>query len=264
MIRKEALRRGYSRKTIKSYSECVKKFLNWSQKDVKIINKKDILNYIDWLIEKKYSGNTINVYYCSLRFFFQEILGRKLFRNVRYTKIPRKLPVVLNREEVKLLIDSIPNEKHALMIKLIYSAGLRVGELVSLRIKDIDCSSEVGWVRNGKGGKDRPFIVSKKIKLELSKLICGRNVDSFLFVGRRGKYSVRTIQEIVKKACKSTGIKKNVHPHTLRHSFATHLIEEGYGLGTVQNLLGHSSPATTMGYVHLANPRLLNVKSPFD
>ena len=264
MIKKEALRRGYSRKTIISYSECVKRFLNWSNKEIKNVSKKDIVNYIDHLIGKNYSGNTINVYYCSLRFFFEELLGRRLFRNVRYTKIPRKLPVVLNKEEVMLLINSISNEKHALMIKLLYSAGLRVGELVSLKIKDLDCSSEVGWVRNGKGGKDRPFIVSRKIKLELSKLICGRNVDSFLFVGRRGKYSVRTIQEIVKKACKSTGIKKNVHPHTLRHSFATHLIEEGYGLGTVQNLLGHSSPATTMGYVHLANPRLLNVKSPFD
>ncbi len=264
MIRKEALRRGYSRKTITSYSECVKRFLNRSKKEIKNVSKKDILDYIDYLIKKNYSGNTINVYYCSLRFFFQEILGRKLFRNVRYTKIPRKLPVVLNKEEVKLLIDSISNEKHALMIKLLYSAGLRVGELVSLRIKDIDCSSEVGWVRHGKGGKDRPFIISRKIKLELITLICGRDIDSFLFAGRHGKYSVRTIQEIVKKACKSAGIKKNVHPHTLRHSFATHLIEDGYGLGTVQNLLGHSSPETTMGYVHLANPRLLNIKSPFD
>ena len=152
------------------------------------------------------------------------------------------------------------------MIKLLYSAGLRVSELVNLRVRDLELENNFGWVRSGKGNKDRMFILAGSLKEELiyhtenNKL----DYDSFLFPSYNGHLSVRSVQEIIKKAAKKAGIKKNVHPHTLRHSYATHLIENGYDVATVQLLLGHNSPNTTMVYVHIAKPNMLNIKSPLD
>ncbi len=263
-IRKEALRRGYSNKTIIAYSRCVQLFLYHTKKDIRQIKREDILNYVDFLIGKKYSGNTININYCALRFYFLEILGKKLFRSIRYSKIPKKLPIVLSKDEVKLIIGCIKNKKHQLMIKLLYSAGLRVSELVNLRVEDIDLNDLRGWVRKGKGNKDRQFLISKRIKKELEEYVNSKNLKSFLFSGRNGTHSVRTIQEIVKNARKKAKIKKRIHPHTFRHSFATHMIEAGVDLVILQNLMGHNSAETTVGYVHLVKPKLNRMKTPLD
>ena len=121
-------------------------------------------------------------------------------------------------------------------------------------------------MRNGKGNKDRPFIIAEKLKESLSRYINNcQTENSYLFLGKRGRYiSPETVRQCVKKAAKKAGINKNVHPHTLRHSFSTHLIEEGCDITSVQSLLGHSSAETTMVYVHMASPRIISVKSPFD
>lgn len=148
-----------------------------------------------------------------------------------------------------------------------YASGLRVSELVHLKVKDVEIDRGFGWVRKGKGNKDRPFIIAEKLRDEIDKHICLNKLDSFdyLFKSFEGmKISPSTIQRIVKKAAKNAKIRKNVHPHTLRHSFATHLIEDGCDVKNVQGLLGHSNIQTTMVYVHIANPRLLVVKCPFD
>ena len=153
------------------------------------------------------------------------------------------------------------------MIELMYSSGLRVSELVNLKVRDFDFESGVGWVRRGKGRKDRIFIIAKILNKKLRLYIIDKNLgyNSWLFLGRKGRHiHVRSVQEIVKKAGLKARILKNVHPHTLRHSFATHLIENGYDLGSVQSLLGHASTETTMRYVHMANPKLTNVRSPLD
>ena len=148
-----------------------------------------------------------------------------------------------------------------------YSAGLRVSELVNLRAENFEFSNNYGWVRKGKGNKDRLFIIADDLKKELELHIsreCKSN-HSWLFEGwKRMHISVRSAQEILKKAAKKSGINKNVHTHTLRHSFATHLLENGYDVASVQFLLGHSSTDTTMQYVHMASPRMINVKSPLD
>tara|TARA_Y100000310_G_C20060785_1_gene524877 strand:- start:42 stop:530 length:489 start_codon:yes stop_codon:yes gene_type:complete len=152
------------------------------------------------------------------------------------------------------------------MIELMYSAGLRVSELVNLKVKDFEFENNYAWVRKGKGNKDRRFIVAKNIKNKLKEYIDVNNIDHnfWIFEGRNGHLTIRSVQAIIKKACKSAKIKKKIGPHTLRHSFATHLIENGYDVASVQGLLGHSSLDTTMIYVHIANPRLFNVTSPFD
>jgi site-specific recombinase XerD len=148
-----------------------------------------------------------------------------------------------------------------------YSAGLRVSELLNLKVCDLEIDKGYGFVRSGKGGKDRLFILSEKFKERISELIYNNGLkgDNLLFLSNRDrKYNVRSMQEIIRKACKKAGIEKKVHPHTLRHSFATHLIENGYSVSEVQGLLGHKSPETTMIYLHTATKSMLNIKSPID
>src|SRR3989339_361260 len=266
LIRKEALRRGLSHKTIRTYRQCVRKFFNWCRKEPHEIKKADIKEYLDLLIEKGACGNTINVNLNALRFLYCQILNKRLMINIRFSKTPKTLPIVLTKEEVIRLIKAINNPKHKLMTKLIYSAGLRVSELVNLKAEHLDIANSYGWVRRGKGNKDRMFVIADTLKKELVEHIfreCPYS-SSYLFKGFNGHISTATIRAIISKAAKNAGISKNIHPHTLRHSFSTHLIENGYSLTEVQSLLGHKSPETSMIYIHLATPRMLNVKSPLD
>ena len=262
-IKKEALRRGYSPRTIRTYQKCVEVFLRQCRKEIGRISKADIREFLDNLAEREKAGNTINVYLNALKFFFEQILNKRMKLNIRFSKIPEKLPVVLTKEELKRLFDAVENKKHKLMLQLMYSAGLRVSELINLKIEDLVLDENYGFVRKGKGAKDRVFIVAERLKPEIAELTAGR--DGLLFENNRNeKYSTRSLQEIIKNAKKKEGIKKNISCHTLRHSFATHLIENGQPLTSVQSLLGHKSPETTMVYVHTANIRRLNIKSPFD
>jgi site-specific recombinase XerD len=203
----------------------------------------------------------------AIKFLLEDCLNKKMNLNIRYSKIPEKLPLVLSKDEVKRLFDAIGNSKHSLMIELMYSAGLRVSELLNLKVCDLEIDKGYGFVRAGKGGKDRLFILSEKLKGRINELVDNEkiNSESCLFISNRNKkYSTRSIQQIIKKARKRAKIEKKIHPHTLRHSFATHLIENGYSVSEVQSLLGHKSPETTMVYVHMASPNMLKIKSPLD
>jgi integrase/recombinase XerD len=267
LIRKEGLRRGLSPRTIKTYCFCVNKFLKSCNKDVKEITKKDVTDYIDKFLEKGAAGNTINVYLNSIKFLMENVLNRRHTYNIKYSKVPKKLPTFLTKEETVKLIDSIKNEKHKLMIQILYSAGLRVSELINLKIKDFEFSKNYGWVREGKGNKDRYFILAEKLNNKLQDFIKLNSLEykDYLFKGNKRQHiSKETIGAIIKNAAKLAKIEKNVHAHTLRHSFATHLIENGYSVNEVQSLLGHNSSETTMIYVHMANPKMINVRSPLD
>jgi len=256
-MRKEMERRKLSKRTIETYLLYVGKFLKQCDKEPKKISKKDCRLFLEKYTDK--SGNTINVVLNSLRFMMEEVLRKRMKLDIRYSKTPKKLPICLNKGEIKKLIFSIENKKQKLAIRLLYGSGLRVSELVKLKRKDLDFSTMTGWVRGGKGNKDRMFIIPKSVKNELEGI-----EDGYLFLGLKGNhYSTRSIQEIIRRASKKAGL-NGVHPHTLRHSFATHLLEDGYDLATVQSLLGHNDPRTTMIYSHMVKPKLLNVKSPLD
>lgn len=266
-LKKEGLQRGYSINTIKTYNFYLKKFLKFCHKEPRKFTKKDIKDYLDKLIKKGRSGNTINVNLQALKFLMENILNkRKYFYNIRYSKTPKRLPIVLTKQEVIDLINSIKNNKHKLMIKLMYSSGLRVSELVNLKVSDLNLINNFGYIRKGKGAKDRLFIIANSLKKELFDYILNNKIDldSYLFISYMGRMSPRTVQEILKKASKKLKLNKKVHPHTLRHSFSTHLIENGYNISDVQSLLGHKSLETTMIYVHLASPKMLSVVSPLD
>lgn len=259
-MKQRMLRRGYSVKTIMNYLFYSKRFLLWVKSDIRKIKNQDIEDYLEHLYYKGYSGATLNLVLQSIKAMMRNV-NRKVAVSLKFARRPKRLPVVLSRQEVTQLIEAIDNPKHRLVVELIYSAGLRVSEAVKLRVSDLELDRQFGWVRGGKGRKDRMFIIAHRVSDRLKEHISGKM--GFVFPGQNSHLSVATVQYIVKQAAKKAGIRKKVHPHTLRHSFATHLIESGQSVVTVQQLLGHASPDTTMTYVHCAAPAL-DVRSPYD
>ncbi|NCO96948.1 MAG: hypothetical protein COY38_02280 [Candidatus Aenigmarchaeota archaeon CG_4_10_14_0_8_um_filter_37_24] len=264
-IRRECRRRRYSERTIKTYIYCVTKFLRFSGKGLDKVSKKDVRLFLESLSEEGKAGNTMNVYHMAIRFLFEDVLDKRIWIDIKYSKIPEKLPVFLEKEEIKNLLNSIHNPTHKLMVQFMYSAGLRVSELVNLKVGDMELDKNYGWVRKGKGNKDRLFIIADSLKSELLQLVETKKVGDLVFSNNRGgEYSSKTLQEIIKLAAKTSKIKKKVSCHTLRHSFATHLIQDGYSVSEVQTLLGHKSPETTFIYLHTASPTMIKIKSPLD
>ena len=263
-MRREMLRRGMSRKTVKTYLIYVKKFLLFAkEKSPREFSKKDVRAFLYRTQEKGVSGSTLNVAHNALRFMMVDILHKAMYLKIRFSKIPVKKPDFLTEQEIKQVLEAISNKKHWLIVALMYGAGLRVGEAVRLKKSDFDFEGLVGWVRQGKGGKDRPFIIPEVLEKPLKEL-AGQS-DSYIFPGRnRAHLSVKAVQEIVRKAGKSSRLGRHLHPHMFRHSFTTHLLESDEDISTVQALLGHVHPETTFGYSHAAKPRLIKTKSPLD
>jgi len=183
-------------------------------------------------------------------------------------KRPKKnklLPVVLSKEEVIDLLQATKNLKHRAILGLIYSSGLRIGELIALELKDIDIDRSQIHIKKGKGRKDRVVVLSEVIKPLLYNYIQTYQPLRYFAEGQNGgRYTASSIRAFLKASCKAAGIKKSVTPHTLRHSFATHMMENGVDLRYIQELLGHSKPETTMIYTHVAQKDLLKVVSPLD
>jgi len=187
--------------------------------------------------------------------------------NIPWFKVRKRLPECLTQEEIIKFFNVIKNSKHKLIVLFIYGCGFRVGEVVKLKVKDLQLGSNQGRIHDGKGGKDRTFIIPSRIKNELQSWIKINKLkdNDWLFPGYgNNHYSDSSIRMIIKKANKLSKIKKNITPHTLRHSFATHLLENGYTLIEVNRLLGHSRMETTMVYTHLAKPKFSRIKSPLD
>lgn len=228
-VRKECKRRRYSERTAKTYIFCINRFLQFTGKTVDRVSKPDVRAFLEHLSEKERAGSTMNVYHMAIRFLFEEVLNKQIWIDIHYSKIPETLPVVLTKDEVKALLKMIENSKHRLMIELLYSAGLRVSELLNLRVNNLNIDKNYGFVRKGKGNKDRIFILPEKLKDKIRELIETECLvsESHLFTSNRGaKYNTRTIQQILKKASRKARIGKKIHPRTLRYSFATHLIEK--------------------------------------
>lgn len=260
-MKKEMFRRRLSRRTIGSYLFYVRKFLRYCHKSPKEFSKKDCREFLETYSERGVSGSTLNVVLNSLRFMMQEILHKTIRFGIKVSKTPKRMPVCLTREEAKRLIDGVKSPKHRLLIALMYGAGLRVSEAVKLKPEDLDLGIDMGWVRHGKGDKDRPFVIPRCLKEKLAAY--QKRGFKYIFPGQNGHLSVRSVQQIIKAATKEAKITKNIHPHTLRHSFATHVLETN-DITTVQGLLGHSEARTTMTYLHMEKPKLINVKSPLD
>lgn len=255
--------RGFSQRTIESYLYYNRKFLEYAKKEPDQIEEDDVKNFIAKKMSENISPKSIVLIKAALKFFYDEVMKKSIV-NLKSPKVSRKLPVVLTKEEVRRLIDAVENEKHKLMVKLLYSSGLRLSELNNLKVGDVELMDCIGWVRSGKGGKDRMFIIAKNLTDELNRFIEGKNETDYLFSGRNGRMSGRNVQKIVSTAAYKAGIDKQVHTHTLRHSFATHLLESGENIRKIQELLGHSNLSTTQIYTHVSSEELKKVKNPLD
>lgn len=253
--------RGFSPQTIKSYSFHVSHFLSFLDKSRLNLNNESVKYY---LLSQEKSRNTLRLMHASIRFFFLEVLNCPIkLEEIPLMKKEKILPKVISKEKVKLLIQACENLKHKLIIKFLYSSGFRLSELINLKRKDIDFDNNLILIKKGKGSKDRYTLFSSGLKEDLLKYYSSYNFKTeYVFEGRFGKISKKTIQKVLERTGKKIGIK--IHPHMLRHSFATHLLEQGTDLRYIQKLLGHSSSTTTEIYTHVANNNLKNIKSPLD
>jgi integrase/recombinase XerD len=240
--------------------------LDYIKKKPEDITEDDIKDFLAYKFsDESLSNASIALIKAALKFFYTEMLGKKISQ-IKTPRRSKKLPIILSRNEIKSLIDKTENIKHRLIIELLYSTGLRLSECTNLKYSDLDLNEDIGWVRMGKGSKDRIFIISKMFKNDLLEYKKNNGFDGkghiFLVNGR--KMSPRGVQDAIKKAAKRAGIEKDVHVHTLRHSFATHLLEDGVDIRKIQILLGHANLQTTQIYTQVSSEEIKKIKSPLD
>jgi len=251
--------RNFSKQTIKGYLSSVANLLNYS-KDRKLTQ--DIVkDYIQLNLKSK-NPSSVRRDLFAIKFFFKNVLNEEII--LPNPKKNSPLPEILTSEEIKLLINSTENIKHKLIIKLLYGCGLRASEIVILKKDDLNFNEGLIHVILAKGKKDRFVKIPSSIKQEL-EIYCKLNNSEILFPSSRGgRLTKDTIQKIISNSSKKAGIKKRVYPHLLRHSFATHLLEQGTDLRIIQKLLGHSSIKTTQIYTQISQASIKNIKSPLD
>lgn len=254
---------GLSPNTIRSYTNCTRNIYKHFQKPLYQITEIEFKSFLEILADKKYSPYTLNLYHATLKYVTEKIYKKIFYLHFPYTKRHKKLPIVLSRNEIRKIIESSKNPKHKILLSLSYGAGLRVSEVVALKVQDLDISELTIHIKQAKGQKDRISVVPEKLVDDLRSLVAGKANNDFIFESERGgRLSTRTAQKVFEKALKVSRVKKDATFHSLRHSFATHLLENGIDIRYVQELLGHQNIRTTQRYTHVTNPKLKNIKSP--
>lgn len=250
--------RGFSQKTIMAYSFHAGGFLHFCKNNP---TEEAVRSYSLYMSARK-DPRTVNLALSAIKFFFLSVLKKEI--EITYMKKPRRLPEVLTKEETASVIAAIANAKHRLLIETIYGCGLRVSEAVKLRKEDLRFSEGLLFVKQGKNNKDRFVRLPLSLSERLASYIRARNdANPYVFDSSRGGYlTVKSVQKIVENAAKKAGISKRVHVHTLRHSYATHLLEQGTDLRIIQRLLGHADIKTTQLYTHVSTAAIRNVTSP--
>lgn len=261
--RDEMKLRNYSQKTIQSYLRCLLDYFAFIKTNTEIANPSLIREF---LLQKQSNGaapQTINLYLNAIKFFYREIVKSSQKIDIKFAKRSKKLPVVLSRNEISSIFSSIQNKKHKLLIVLSYGSGLRVSEAINLKMKDICLDDLTLHIKEAKGRKDRITVFPEKLKTDLQNMIAGKDGDDLVFESERGgKLTTRSAQKVFASALKKSGIKKDATFHSLRHSFATHLLENGTDVRYVQELLGHQNIRTTQIYTQVTNPSIKKIKSP--
>jgi len=267
-FKEQLILKRYSQNTVKTYCSCLLKFKDYFKgQNIDSLSKEEINSFLLHLIqEKKVSPSTQNQYINAIKFYYEKVLRRsKMIFEIERPRKEKQLPNVLSKGEVYRLLSKVSNIKHRCILSLIYSAGLRRSELLHLKIHDIDSSRNLVKIRSGKGSKDRQSIISEKLLEQLRKYFIAYKPKQWLFEGVKEKqYSPSSISKILTRAAKDAGIQKKVTPHMLRHSFATHLLEQGISLRHIQVLLGHSSSKTTELYTQVSVHEIGKIKNPLD
>lgn len=258
---------NFSDNTIISYQSDLDDFFSFlkkNKKNYKNINKDDVTSYLKYLDEKKLSNQTVSRKISCLRSFYnylekEKMVNENIFKNIRNPKIRRKLPNYLSYEELRIIFDSIDDLEKRLIIEIFYATGCRVSELINIKIQDIDFTKNTIRIY-GKGSKERIVYFGEYAREYLDKYLRKQEKSKYLFTTKKKeKYTVNEVERIIKDIVKNLSIKTHVTPHTLRHTFATHLLNNGADIKSVQELLGHSSLNTTGIYTHLTNERVKEV-----
>jgi len=265
-LKKLELKR-YALNTAKTYVSMFEKFINhYKTNQLLQLGENEIRDYIYILIKENKSNSYINQMINSIKFYYEIVEGMpNRFYEIDRPIKEHTLPKVISKEEVKLMIREAGNIKNKCIISLLYSAGLRRAELINLKIEDIDSKRMIIRIKNAKGKKERNTLLSETVLLDLREYFLKWRPTNYLFEGvKGGEYSATSISKIVKNAASKAKIKNNVTPHTLRHSFATHLLESGVDIRYIQTILGHNSIKTTTIYTHVATNILNTIKNPLD
>lgn len=263
--------RNYSENTINSYQSDLiiyRDYLTSKKINYKEVDKNIIREYLKWLESEHKSFSTISRYITSLRVFYKYMMDNNLissnpFLLIHNPKKEKKLPNYLEYQDIVKLIDTASKSENSLrdvlIIELLYATGIRVSELCNIKINDINIDDNSIRIM-GKGSKERIVYFGLSAKIALNKYLYSNNIKEYLFVNNKDeKISRSSVEDIINKISFKAGLKNKVSPHTLRHSFATHLLNEGANLRSVQELLGHSNLSTTQIYTHVSNERLRQV-----
>lgn len=268
MMLDELQRRNYAQSTVDAYVSALRDFAKYFNRPPDQLGPEHIREFQLHLIrDRKLAANTVKQRMAAVQFFFVKTLKRAHLREeFPYPKTPRRLPIVLSQEEVTRLIDSAANLSHRAMLMTLYSTGLRRSELVRLKVSDIDSQRMVIHVCQGKGSKDRDVPLSPKLLETLREYWRSARPKTFLFPGYGGDVPLTTkaVWHACHGAVKRAGIEKKISPHSLRHSYATHLLESGADLRTIQLLLGHTEIKDTVVYLHLSQRHLHAATNPLD
>lgn len=258
----------YSKNTIKTYRDAVTFFLKYFEKtDPSEIRHEDIFRYIEHKVkDDKISFSTQKGIVGAIKLFYKHLYNKNIGIDYIYPdRTEYKLPKVLSQEDIKNILNTIYNIKHKAIISTLYSCGLRISELVNLKITDIDSKRMMVRIENSKGYKDREVMLSEKLLELLRAYYKQYKPKIYVFNGQSGgNYTARSAENIFKKALREAKINKPASLHTLRHSYATHLIEQGTDIRIVQELLGHKNIKTTQMYTHITDIRKLKIRTPFD
>ena len=259
--------RKYSQRTIRSYIYYNCLLCRILQKPPEEIRTEDITKFLASIEkEKKYSASSMNLAISAIKFFYGKVLKKDILKERRRPRHDKRLPVVLAKEEIKRILDAENNFKHRLLIMMVYASGLRVSEVIQLKRHDLDLDRKLVLISLGKGRKDRYTILSDVIVSDLKEYYSANKIENWIFPGAKPDkhLSLRSAQYIFEHALKKAGVIKPASIHSLRHSFATHLLETGTDIRFIQELLGHSSLKTTERYTHVARQSMLKIKSPLD
>ena len=260
--------KNYSERTVDAYLISLNNFLQYVQKnEFKNITATQIEDYFYYCkVELNYSYSAMKQHLASVKFLYKEVLKKEVDFdfNIKMKK-PSTIPVVLSIEEVQRLFNSFTNLKHKAIFTLCYSAGLRLSEILNIKISDIDSDRMQIRIEQAKGKKDRYSILSPKVLDLLRSYVSEYRPEVYLFEGQNGgKYSSSSVQQLMRAHRKKANINKKATPHTLRHSFATHLLDNGTDIRFIQELLGHKHISTTQIYTHVSSRTLKDIKSPIE
>jgi len=259
--------RKYSPQTRRAYIYYNRQICRHLQKTPEEIRPDDVTQFLALMEkDKDYSASALNLAISAIKFFFRNILKNEDIIEQHRPRHDERLPVVLSKEEISKILAMEKNPKHRLLLMLVYSSGLRVSEVVTLKRENIDISRKVIYVRLGKGRKDRCTLLSEKAALFIEEYCSFYSIEKWLFPGQPAAHhlTIRSAQSIFDKSVRRAGITKKITIHGLRHTFATHLLESGTDIRYIQSLLGHANLRTTERYTHVARRSVLKIQSPLD